>query len=84
MFLPQPTPVLSIFTGVNYSMPVHTTVVVMKEGTALDFSLEVLEYTQAWLLDILKINRQTGEIELKWMEGNYVEKIKSYKSKKCR
>ena len=70
MFLPQASPVLTIFTGVNYSLPVHTTVVVMQGGMGLDFSMEDLDRTSQWMLDILKINRQTGEIELKagWKE----------------
>ena len=70
MFLPQLSLVLSIFIGMNYSLPLYSTVVVMKEGTALDFSLKVLDTTSQWILDILEINRQTGEIELKtgWKE----------------
>ena len=70
MFLPQASPVLSIFTGVNYSLPVHTTVVVMQGGMGLDFLLVVLDNTSQWMLDILKINRQTGEIKLEagWKE----------------
>ena len=65
MFLPQVSQVVSIFTGLNYSLPVHTTVVVMKGGRGVDFSFAVLDNTSQWMLDILKIDRQTGEIELK-------------------
>jgi hypothetical protein len=65
MFLPQPSQVLSIFTGLNYSLPVHTTVVVMKGGRGVDFSFAVLDHTSQWMLDILKIDRHTGDIELK-------------------
>jgi hypothetical protein len=62
--------VLTVFTGQNTSLLIHTTVVVTQGDTVLDFTLVTLDTTRDWVVDILNIDKGNGEIRLtdKWNE----------------
>ena len=70
MFLPQPSITVPVFASQNYSAPIHTTVVVTQGDRVLDYSLVAMDNTQEWMMDILKIDKMTGEI---WLRSGWKE-----------
>ena len=65
MFLPQPTTIVTAFTGMNYSLPIHKTLVVTEKEMSLDFTMVNMANTKEWVFEILKIDKMNGEITLK-------------------
>ena len=74
MFLPQPSVVLTVFTGLNTSLPIHTTVVVKQLDAVLDFSLDS---SSGWVVDFINIDKAKGEIRLKdgWEDNVWKNEI---------
>ena len=61
---------LTVFTGQNTSLTIHTTVVVTQGDTELYFTMVTMDTTRDWVVDILNIDMGNGEIRLKdgWEE----------------
>ena len=55
---------LTVFTGQDTSLPIHTTVVVTQGDGVLNFTLVTLDSTMDWVVDLLKIDKGNGDIRL--------------------
>ena len=72
--------VLTVFTGQNTSLPIHTTVVAGSAGSYLQYSLHVHSegYGRGWVGGILSIDRDTGQI---WLRDRWEERVWKKKKK---
>ena len=78
MFPTQPSAVVTIFTRLNYSQPIHKTIVVTQGDMALDFSLKPVEKSQDWVVNIVELDKMTGVIRL---NNAWKQRIRKHKHK---
>ena len=75
MFLPQPSTSVTIFTGMNYSLPIHKAMVVTETDIPLHFSMVPMVNTKDWVFGVLKIDKNNGEMTLRngWKKKKRLE-----------
>ena len=65
MFLPQPSTMVTIFTGMNYSLPIHKAMVVTETDLPLHFCMAPMVDTKEWVFEVFKIDKINGEMTLR-------------------